>query len=169
MVLSDLLQGRGVVHPLSVLENGEEVIDRPEIFHLFLPEGVDRVEEDEGTAFVDDGIDLGDQIPSGLSRFAVDDPVYRLAAGGGHLLRIRGNLQGRKRPAPLVPGHHLVNGAEGGLVVGGDQLGADAPGVNLAPWAFRLRIVVSSRSLEATIRVSVSPASSSICRARFDR
>ena len=38
-----------------------------------------------------------------------------------------------------------------------------------APWAFRLLIKSSSRSLEAEMTASLKPASSSICLAFLDR
>ena len=67
--------------------------------------------------------------------------------------------------ARIADGAELVDAAERGLIVRGDQARADAPDGDPRALLFRLAMICSSRSLLATIAALGKPASSSMRRA----
>lgn len=73
-----------------------------------------------------------DQIGDDFARVFVVDPLDGFVARVGDFLRVLGQLDlGNELTAGfVVDGRQFVHAAEGGAVLGGDQVGADAPGID---------------------------------------
>ena len=112
-----------------------------------------------------------DEIGQRLARVTGDQAVDLFEVGIGDLGGIFADFDfGDDAALPVLHGGELVDPAEHRLGLGGDEALPDAEGVDLSALKEKkIPMMYSSRELEAKILHSVSPASSSICRALQER
>ena len=94
--------------------------------------GFNRVEEQQGFAGIVLFVYQADQVCDDLASFLIIDPTDGLVARVGDLLGVLGEFDLRDEFTGLFiqDGSQLVDTAEGRAILGGDQVSANAPGVD---------------------------------------
>ena len=94
--------------------------------------GFDGIEEEKGFVLVINLVCQTDEISDNLVICSIVNSVNRLISRICHFFRIFGQLNLRNEFAcfPIQDSGQLVHSAEGRAVLGGDQVGSHAPGVD---------------------------------------
>ena len=136
---ADLVQGGEVVDQLAVLEDLDKQLGGGEVGEGLALPGVLGVEDLQGLRVVDGLVVEADQVGLGLARIAAAEAVDLLEVGGGDLAHILGDLDlGEDGAVGLLNGAELVDAAEDGVALGGDEALAHAEGIHLGALADQL-------------------------------
>ena len=133
-VFLDVHNLRRVVDALAILKyRDHQLADGVAVWgQVSLFPGLNRVEEQQGFAGIVLFIHQTDQICDDLASFLIIDTADGLVARVGDLLGVLGEFDLRDEFTGLFiqDGSQLVYAAEGRAILGCDQVGADAPGVD---------------------------------------
>ena len=103
-------------------------------FQMGLLPGFHRIKDHQVFRFVKAVVYQADQIGFQFSIGLLINPVHRFISGIRHFFGILGQLDlGHKITVTGLDCRQLVNAAECGTVLGGDQIGSHSPGSNLCP------------------------------------
>ena len=128
-VVSDLVDARGLVYALTVLEDRNEKLLGGIVGHgLGLPY-LNRIEELERLALVYGFIKYAELICNGSSCFLIENSIYLLEVRVSDLLGVFGDLDLWDNLSVLLHGYELVNAAEHGIGFRGNESFTDSEDV----------------------------------------